>query len=485
MSQRLKPQGYQKRRETAASVAVFFWPVSRLYEMVLSVVFSGALCYRIVGKPIGKRGLANLGTVVMTVNESRLKRSRLLAALLSVCGIALSYIALEQHVIYVNGFEAGPSFCHINEHFNCEAVNASEWSSLFGLPVASYGMFFYSALLLASALARSHGFLPLRAWGSLTLGLSALASFLSLVLFGISELFIGALCLICIGLYLVNFLLFASAWRALRPIPLRECLREGCSTLFSYIKVALGLARGDGLKVRGTAVVVAMIAGVSILLPEILFERLLAKMENSVDAVTAWERSPLVSFSLDLSGGAFGDYYQGDLSAPLKIVEFADYECPACRGMYQILHDLLAKYPGRSLFVFKNYPLDKSCNPQMQRELHEYACTAALFSRCAGEQGKFWESMEILFSKDAEKGELTLQSLTEKGSEELSLDKEGIVECMQSQRYAKKVQKDIADGAAAGLMGTPSIWINGRYVAEPSARNIEKIFKVVLERAAK
>ena len=453
--------------------------------MVLSVVFSGALCYRIVGKPIGKRGLANLGTVVMKVDESRLKRSRLLAALLSVCGIALSYIALEQHVIYVNGFEAGPSFCHINEHFNCEAVNASEWSSLFGLPVASYGMFFYSALLLASALARSHGFLPLRAWGSLTLVLSALASFLSLVLFGISELFIGALCLICIGLYLVNFLLFASAWRALRPIPLRECLREGCSTLFSYIKVALGLARGDGLKVRGTAVVVAMIAGVSILLPEIIFERLLAKMENSVDAVTAWERSPLVSFSLDLSGGAFGDYYQGDLSAPLKIVEFADYECPACRGMYQILHDLLAKYPGRSLFVFKNYPLDKSCNPQMQRELHEYACTAALFSRCAGEQGKFWESMETLFSKDAEKGELTLQSLTEKGSEELSLDKEGIVECMQSQRYAKKIQKDIADGAAAGLMGTPSIWINGRYVAEPSARNIEKIFKVVLERAAK
>ena len=93
--------------------------------------------------------------------------------------------------------------------------------------------------------------------------------------------------------------------------------------------------------------------------------------------------------------------------------------------------------------------------------------------------------METLFSKDAEKGELTLQSLTEKGSDELSLDKEGIVECMQSQRYAKKIQTDIADGAAAGLMGTPSIWINGRYVAEPSARNIEKILKVVLERAAK
>jgi protein-disulfide isomerase len=56
---------------------------------------------------------------------------------------------------------------------------------------------------------------------------------------------------------------------------------------------------------------------------------------------------------------------------------------------------------------------------------------------------------------------------------------------MQSQRYAKKIQKDIADGAAAGLMGTPSIWINGRFVTEPSARNLEKIFKVVLERAAK
>jgi protein-disulfide isomerase len=54
---------------------------------------------------------------------------------------------------------------------------------------------------------------------------------------------------------------------------------------------------------------------------------------------------------------------------------------------------------------------------------------------------------------------------------------------MQSQRYLKKIQQDIAAGNAAGLMGTPSIWVNGKYVAQPSPSNLEKIFSVVLERA--
>jgi protein-disulfide isomerase len=207
--------------------------------------------------------------------------------------------------------------------------------------------------------------------------------------------------------------------------------------------------------------------------------------EKSNDPVARWRQAPIVTFTNDLSGGPFGDYYQGVLSAPIQIVEFADYECPACRHMYHVLHDVLEKYQGSYLFIFKNYPLDRSCNKEMQRDLHQYACTAALFSRCAGEQGKFWESMDLLFSKDPEKRELSLLSLTERASQELSLDEEGIVECMESQRYAPKIKRDIADGVAADLKGTPSLWVNGRFVEEPSARNLEKIFQAVLEKAEK
>lgn len=412
----------------------------------------------------------------------RIEKARWVAALLSVGGVALSYIALEQHVLYVNDFETGPSFCHLNEHFNCEAVNASEWSSFLGIPIASYGLFFYLSLLFAALIARSNGFLPLRAWSAITFALSLIASVLSIVLFAISELAIGALCLMCIGLYVVNFLLLVTAWRSLKPESPVTGLIEGGRELLNYLGKAVGVVRGGGLPVRLAAIVVLFIAVGSVLLPQVLFQRMLKAYEQSDDPVARWKQAPTVTFTNDLSGGAFGDYYQGDLSAPLQIVEFADYECPACKNMYQVLHNLLQQYQGSYLFTFKNYPLDRSCNKEMRRELHQYACIAALFSRCAGEQGKFWEAMELLFSRDAEKGELTLQSLTEQGSRELSLDEEGIIECMESRRYAPKIQRDIADGVAAGLRGTPSVWVNGRIVEEPTARNLKRIFDSILKR---
>lgn len=421
----------------------------------------------------------------MTQDETRIAKARWIAAPLSVAGLALSFVALEQHVAYVGGFETGPSFCNINAYFNCEAVNASEWSAVFGIPVASYGLFFYAALLIGTLFSRVNGFLPPRAWGSITLLLTAFASTLSVALFAVSEFFIGSLCLMCLGLYLVNFSLFAVTWRLGWPGALLQGLKAGIKESGSYLGIAFGLVRGPGWRVRGTAFLLAICAAVSVMLPALVFDRLLDRQQKAEDPVEAWERSPVIAFSNDVRGGAFADYYQGDLAAPIQIVEFADYECPACRYMYSALHDLLKRYEGKYLFVFRNYPLDKSCNPSMQRELHQFACTAALFSRCAGEQGKFWESMELLFSKDAEKGELSAQALTDVVSQELSLDKEGIVECMQSRRYLKKIQQDIEAGNAAGLMGTPSLWVNGKFVAQPSPANLEKIFSAILERAGR
>lgn len=150
---------------------------------------------------------------MMTDSSPKIQTARVATTLLSLIGIGLSYVALQQHVVYVNGFETGPSFCHLNAHFNCEAVNASEWSSVFGVPVASYGIFFYTLLLLGSVCATAkERILSLQAWSGIVLVLSTIASFLSIALFAISEIFIGALCLMCIGLYLVNFITLCFVW---------------------------------------------------------------------------------------------------------------------------------------------------------------------------------------------------------------------------------------------------------------------------------
>ena len=423
---------------------------------------------------------------MMTDSSSKIQTARVATTLLSLIGIGLSYVALQQHVAYVNGFETGPSFCHLNAHFNCEAVNASEWSSVFGVPVASYGIFFYTLLLLGSVCATAkERILSLQTWSGIVLVLSTIASFLSIALFVISEIFIGALCLMCIGLYLVNFItlcfVWLSGWRGRFGQGLRYGLAEG----IRLVGVVLGLSKAEAptspWRIRVVSLLALLVAVVSVILQEVLYESYASQETPEVDPLQQWENAPMTQFALDLNGGAFGDYSLGDPSAPIQIVEFADYECPACKMMHGLMKKLPEKYQGKYLFVFKNYPLDKSCNPEMERELHEFACIAAFFSRCAGEQGKFWEANSILFLRDAEKGELSLESLVNDGSKEIGLDDAALRECMASDRYRGKMIRDIKAGSAAELQGTPSVWVNGKLVSQPSPAVFEMIFNSILK----
>lgn len=422
----------------------------------------------------------------MSVESTSIQKARLVTIVLSVVGIVLSYISLDQHVVYSNGFAAGPSFCHINAHLNCEAVNASEWSAFFGLPVASYGLFLYSIILISSLVASNAGrTLSLHTWSAVTLGISSVASLFSIALFGISEFLIGALCLMCLGTYLVNFLILGivwrTGWRGRFVEGLKAGIREGMRLLGVVFGVAGAPAGVRPWRVRVAAILVTLSGIASAILPDILFQSYAAEEMIQGDPIEEWTQAPPVTFNLELGKGAFGDYALGDPSAPIQIVEFADYECPACKMMHELMKELLERYQGKYHFVFKNYPLDKSCNPEMQHELHEYACVAAYYSRCAGEQGKFWEANTILFLRDAEKGELKRESLLSDGSKELGIDEVAVRECMDSGRYRDVILKDIKAGSDAGLQGTPSVWVNGKLVTQPGYETFTRIFDLILK----
>jgi protein-disulfide isomerase/uncharacterized membrane protein len=422
----------------------------------------------------------------MAADTRSIQKARIGTIVLSVIGLALSYIALDQHVVYSHGFAAGPSFCHINAHLNCEAVNTSEWSMFFGLPVAAYGLFLYGILLIGSLSASSVGrTISLRAWAAIALLISFVASLLSLVLFGISEFIIGALCLMCLGTYLVNFLILGTVWLCSWRGTLLNGLREGATEILRMLGVVLGIARApEGARpwrIRVVSILIALSGIASALLPDVIFQSYAAQEMIEGDPVEEWSQSPLTQFDLQGGKGAFGDYALGDPNAPIQIVEFADYECPACKIMHGLIKELLDQYQGRYHFVFKNYPLDKACNPEMERDLHEFACTAAFFSRCAGEQGKFWEANTILFLRDADKGELKAESLLTDGSKEIGLDEVAARECMQSGRYRERILQDIKAGSAAGLQGTPSVWVNGKLVTQPGHESFTRIFNTILK----
>jgi uncharacterized membrane protein len=131
---------------------------------------------------------------------------------LSSAGALVSLVALYEHVIYRYGLATGPSFCNISRHINCEAVNASEWSVFLGVPIASYGLFFYIAVLGLLWVSGPGRRVSDEQSNQVVFVGALVGSIVSLALFAISELIIGALCLLCLGLYLITFALLGVTW---------------------------------------------------------------------------------------------------------------------------------------------------------------------------------------------------------------------------------------------------------------------------------
>jgi len=412
---------------------------------------------------------------------------------LAILGTAISGLALYEHVIYRNGLATGPSFCNISKHINCEAVNASDWSLILGLPIASYGLFFYVAVLgLMSISGADKGLSGERANRVVFLG-GLFGSLASIGLFAISEFIIGALCLMCMALYLVSFALLAVSWWG-SGAGFFDNLKGGFRELTAFLA---NLVRGRKEAIAG---VISLAAWGSLAAASPVVAREVALMARGganqgslavTDPVKAWRVQPLVQISVDTTKGAFGDYLKGDASAPIYVIEFADFECPGCRMFYSALTPILERFKGQYGFVFKNYPLDAECNSGITSKFHENSCFAANFTKCAGEQGRFWEGVDYAFTDpalelDSTRNEpgLSVEQIRERlltgAASSIGLDLEGLKECMNSGRHVEKIKGEIKEADALGLRSTPSIWVNGRRVETPTPDALEKIFEAIL-----
>jgi uncharacterized membrane protein/protein-disulfide isomerase len=413
---------------------------------------------------------------------------------LSSTGAVVSLVALYEHVIYRYGLAKGPSFCNISQHINCEAVNASEWSVFLGVPIASYGIFFYIAVLGLLWVSGPGRRVSDEQSNQVVFVGTLFGSLISLALFAISELIIGALCLLCVGLYLITFALFTVTWRS-SGASFLSTLSGGVRGALSFL---CGICRGHKPALIG-AVSLVLWGVVAVASPAITYDVALAMRGSKAargpqtlaqtDPVRAWREAPLQQIPVSFGVGAFGDYAKGDSQAPIQIVEFADFECPGCRVLYTALQPVLERFKGHYHFVFKNFPLDSACNPGISGKFHQNSCFAAYFIRCAGEQGRFWEALDYAFTdpvlerdgaQSDEQVEEVRKTMIGDGAAALGLDAQALSECITSGRYLARVQEEVQQGASAGLTSTPSIWINGKRVEYPAPEAIEKIFSAVV-----
>jgi protein-disulfide isomerase len=154
---------------------------------------------------------------------------------------------------------------------------------------------------------------------------------------------------------------------------------------------------------------------------------------------------------------------RGDSKAPITIVEFSDFSCPFCRKAEFAMTEILAKYPGKVNVGYRDFPLT---------ELHPHAEAAAEASRCAGEQGKYWEYHDLLFANPTKQDDAGLMEQ----ARSLKLNAEQFQTCFSSGRYKADVKKDSLLGQRGGIVATPGFFVNGVFVngAQPPA-TFEKI----------
>lgn len=172
----------------------------------------------------------------------------------------------------------------------------------------------------------------------------------------------------------------------------------------------------------------------------------------------------------------------GSSRAPIEVVLFSDVECPFCRKFHLHLKELMDDFPDKLKLIYKNYPLDHDCNPFISEPYHLNSCFAAHLARCAGEQGRYWEALDILytlpiFQEDLPPGRLRRRVVETISSN--SLDKKALNECMQSKRHRPRIVKDIRQGEKLGIRGTPSVFVNGKQ-APPSKVALKNLFESLL-----
>ncbi|MBI5003830.1 DsbA family protein [Candidatus Kaiserbacteria bacterium] len=156
------------------------------------------------------------------------------------------------------------------------------------------------------------------------------------------------------------------------------------------------------------------------------------------------------------------DHTKGPLGATVSVIEYGDFQCPACGAYEPIVERLESEYAGRVQFVFRNFPL---------YQVHKNAETASMAAEAAGMQSKYWEMHDLLYQKQAEWSEVSTGSVVaeyfDKYAASLGLDVKKFDADLKSDTVKAKIQKDVTGANAAQVDHTPTFFINLTQIQNP------------------
>lgn len=374
-----------------------------------------------------------------------------IAVVAALIGAAFSIVSTVQHVrILSRGLEQ-QSFCVVSEKINCDVVNASSYSEIFGVPTAWWGLCYYLAIGLLAIVARfskRDRVASVAAAWFMSVGGIAFSMWLAYV----SAVVLGVWCIECIGMYAANLALFIFLFAAL-GIPIAGIGKF----IGDYIRAAFGRQTNLGFapKIIGHAAVVIAIFLIGWGTAAAIQGRGAQGPDSaSVDEkVKAFYMQSLHDIKIDPSWPVWGNP-----KAPIKIIEFSEFQCPFCRMAAFSVKPFLQEFHNDVAFYFVNYPLDNACNDALKMPMHQYACLAAKAGVCAAERGAFWPYHDELFRNQKQLSEAAVIRLAEKRG----WNRDEFMACINSADTDNRVRSDITAAKAIYVNGTPSIFINGR-----------------------
>jgi len=365
-----------------------------------------------------------------------------IALVIASLGLVVSGVILyeELQLATVPGYSA---FCNLGGVINCDLVLSSRYGTFLDVPLGVWAL----VTFVIGIVAAFPGTRREAAGGILDLLLIALASGalgFSLVLAGVMALVLKHVCLLCLTLDLVVVAWFVTV------VPLAGRFTSSTSAGFLQRRTAayatavaalIGAFASGALSAVSTPPAVATAAEIEIHEPEFV-KHYLARPTVSPDSVMRPDAAT-----------------KGRPDAPVTIVEFSDFQCPACGQAYRDLHEMLARRTDVRL-VFRNFPLDNSCNEALPRALHPDACLAAIAAECARQQNRFWEYHDRLFENQHT---LDRESLF-RYARDVGVDIPTFRTCLDAPATRDRITDDIRAGLAAGIESTPTLFINGRRI---------------------
>jgi protein-disulfide isomerase len=175
-------------------------------------------------------------------------------------------------------------------------------------------------------------------------------------------------------------------------------------------------------------------------------------------------------FALDVVHPA--DHVKGNASSTVILMEYSDFQCPACRSYYPMLRELTESYGDRIAFVYRHFPL---------KQIHINADPAAWAAEAAGMQGKFWEMHNLLFEKQGEWEKSS--DLRERFSEYAALvgiDRQKFLDDLNSKQVKDIVNSQRAGAIKNGFNSTPTFILNGVQIENPQS---VAAFKLLIDKA--